>query len=91
MSKRTVQTGGGFVMVWGVCSWRDMGPLIHLDTTLTGDRYKRTPSPLTPTVLRTALQDLWCQLPPSLLLTLIETMPRRVTALLRARWCPIRY
>ncbi|PRD23477.1 UNVERIFIED_CONTAM: hypothetical protein NCL1_46232 [Trichonephila clavipes] len=26
-------------MVWGVCSWRDMGPLIRLDTTLTGDRY----------------------------------------------------
>ena len=25
-------------MVWGVC-WRDMGPLIRLDTTLTGDSY----------------------------------------------------
>ena len=35
----TVQAGGGSVMVWGVCSWRDMGPLIRLDTTLTGDRY----------------------------------------------------
>ncbi|GFX04274.1 transposable element Tcb2 transposase [Trichonephila clavipes] len=27
------------VMVWGVYSWRDMGPLIRLDTTLTGARY----------------------------------------------------
>ncbi|GFV57448.1 transposable element Tcb2 transposase [Trichonephila clavipes] len=36
---RTVQVGGGSVMVWGVCSWRDMGPLIRLDTTLTSDRY----------------------------------------------------
>ncbi|GFW93466.1 uncharacterized protein TNCV_46691 [Trichonephila clavipes] len=26
-------------MVWDVCSWRDMGSLIRLDTTLTGDRY----------------------------------------------------
>ncbi|GBM27770.1 hypothetical protein AVEN_183073-1 [Araneus ventricosus] len=26
-------------MVWDVCSWRDMGPLIRLETTLTGDRY----------------------------------------------------
>ncbi|GBM28288.1 hypothetical protein AVEN_233164-1 [Araneus ventricosus] len=26
-------------MVWNVCSWRDMGPLIRLETTLTGDRY----------------------------------------------------
>ncbi|GBO13889.1 hypothetical protein AVEN_10803-1 [Araneus ventricosus] len=26
-------------MVWDVCSWRDMGPLICLETTLTGDRY----------------------------------------------------
>ncbi|GBM23321.1 hypothetical protein AVEN_97734-1 [Araneus ventricosus] len=28
-------------MVWDVCSWRDMGPLIRLETTLTGDRYLR--------------------------------------------------
>ncbi|GBM02367.1 hypothetical protein AVEN_137759-1 [Araneus ventricosus] len=27
------------VMVWDVCSCRDMGPLIRLETTLTGDRY----------------------------------------------------
>ncbi|GFU26525.1 transposable element Tcb2 transposase [Trichonephila clavipes] len=32
-----VQAGGGSVMVWDVCSWRYMGPLISLDTTLTGD------------------------------------------------------
>ncbi|GFT21117.1 uncharacterized protein TNCV_2582001 [Trichonephila clavipes] len=35
----TVQAGGGSGMVWGMCSWRDMGPLIGLDTTLTGDKY----------------------------------------------------
>ena len=34
----TVQAGGGSVMVCGVCSLRDIGPLIRLDTTLTGDR-----------------------------------------------------
>ncbi|GFW80697.1 transposable element Tcb1 transposase [Trichonephila clavipes] len=32
-----VQAGGGSVMVWVVCSWRDMGLPIRLDTTLTGD------------------------------------------------------
>ncbi|GBM41298.1 hypothetical protein AVEN_202890-1 [Araneus ventricosus] len=26
-------------MVWDVCSWRDMEPLIRLETTLTGGRY----------------------------------------------------
>ncbi|GBM34687.1 hypothetical protein AVEN_191842-1 [Araneus ventricosus] len=26
-------------MVWDVCIWRNMGPLIRLETTLTGDRY----------------------------------------------------
>ncbi|GFX04729.1 transposable element Tcb2 transposase [Trichonephila clavipes] len=36
---QTVQAGGGSMMVRGVCSWRDMGPLICLDTSLTGDRY----------------------------------------------------
>ena len=40
----TVQAGGGSVMVWGVCSWSDMGLLIRLDTTLTGDMYATYPS-----------------------------------------------
>ncbi|GFW20200.1 transposable element Tcb2 transposase [Trichonephila clavipes] len=35
----TVQAGGCSVMVRGVCSWRDRGPVIRLDTTVTGDRY----------------------------------------------------
>ncbi|GFY32291.1 hypothetical protein TNCV_3557991 [Trichonephila clavipes] len=30
---------GGSVMLWGESSWREMGPLIRLDMTLTGDRY----------------------------------------------------
>ncbi|GFU51394.1 transposable element Tcb2 transposase [Trichonephila clavipes] len=33
----TAQAGGGSVMLWGVSSWHDMGPLICLETTLTGD------------------------------------------------------
>ncbi|GFX68746.1 transposable element Tcb2 transposase [Trichonephila clavipes] len=37
----TVEDGGGSVMKWSVCSWRDMRPLIRLDTTLTDDRYIR--------------------------------------------------
>ncbi|GBM16068.1 hypothetical protein AVEN_163113-1 [Araneus ventricosus] len=32
----TIQSGGASVMVWEVYSWRDMGPLIRLETTLTG-------------------------------------------------------
>ncbi|GBO30494.1 hypothetical protein AVEN_216979-1 [Araneus ventricosus] len=35
----TVQSGGASVMVLDVCSWRDMEPLIRLETTLIGDRY----------------------------------------------------
>ncbi|GBM43164.1 hypothetical protein AVEN_128489-1 [Araneus ventricosus] len=35
----TIKSDGASVMVWDVCSWRDMGPLIRLETTLTGDRY----------------------------------------------------
>ncbi|GFV71314.1 transposable element Tcb2 transposase [Trichonephila clavipes] len=35
----TVQAGGGAMMVSGVCSWTDMGPLMRLDTTLSCDRY----------------------------------------------------
>ncbi|GBN25941.1 hypothetical protein AVEN_273342-1 [Araneus ventricosus] len=30
-------------MVWDVWSWRDMGPLIRLETTLTGDRHFHWP------------------------------------------------
>ncbi|GFY11419.1 transposable element tcb2 transposase [Trichonephila clavipes] len=151
-------------MVWGMCSWHDMRPLIRLDTTLIGGRYvsilfdhlypfmsivhsdglgqfqqdnvtphssriatewlqkhssefrhfpwppkspdmnitdriwdaferavqKRSPPPLNPTDLWTALQDLWGgdQLPPALLQTLIESMRSRVVALFRARGGP---
>ncbi|GBN11447.1 hypothetical protein AVEN_222260-1 [Araneus ventricosus] len=35
----TAQSGGTSVMVWGLCSWSKMGPLIHLETALTGDMY----------------------------------------------------
>ncbi|GFS70940.1 transposable element Tcb2 transposase [Trichonephila clavipes] len=52
---------------------------------------KRSPFPLTPTDLWTALQDSCSQLPPAPLQTLIESMPRRVAALLRARGGPTRY
>ncbi|GBN44482.1 hypothetical protein AVEN_200274-1 [Araneus ventricosus] len=52
---------------------------------------KRSPPPRTPMDLLTALQDSWCQLPPALLQTLVESMPRRVAALLRARGGPTRY
>ncbi|GBL95513.1 hypothetical protein AVEN_54117-1 [Araneus ventricosus] len=39
----TIQSGGASVMVWDVCSWRDMGPLIRLEKTLTGDRHFHWP------------------------------------------------
>ncbi|GFY22297.1 transposable element Tcb2 transposase [Trichonephila clavipes] len=162
----TVQADGDSVMVWSVCSGRDMGPLIRLNTTLIGDRYvsilsgqlhqftcplcistdfirihqdnvahhtsgiatewlqeyssefrqfhwppkspdmniighiwnvlqsavqKRSPPFLCPTDLWRALQDLWCQLPPKLFQTLIESMLHRVAARLCARGCPTRY
>ncbi|GBM74573.1 hypothetical protein AVEN_151025-1 [Araneus ventricosus] len=35
----TIQSGGASVMAWDVCSWRDMGSLMRLETTLTGDTY----------------------------------------------------
>ncbi|GBM59773.1 hypothetical protein AVEN_6650-1 [Araneus ventricosus] len=37
-----VQSGGTSVMIWHECSWRDMGSLIRLDTTLIGDRYLKS-------------------------------------------------
>ncbi|GFY01757.1 uncharacterized protein TNCV_1467491 [Trichonephila clavipes] len=86
----TVQSGRGSMMVWSVCSWHDMGPLIHLDTTLTGGRRYLHP-PLTPSDLWTALQDSWCQLPPALLQTLIESIPRPITTLLCLRGGLSRY
>ncbi|GFV74059.1 DDE_3 domain-containing protein [Trichonephila clavipes] len=80
--QRAVEVGGGYMMVWGVSSWCDMQPLIHLDTSVT----EEISTPLTPTDLRTALQDSWCQSPPALLQTLVDSMPLRVATLPRARW-----
>ncbi|GFX03730.1 HTH_Tnp_Tc3_2 domain-containing protein [Trichonephila clavipes] len=50
-----------------------------------GSVMNRSPPLLTPTDLWTALPDAWCQLPPALLQTLLESMPHRVAELLRAR------
>ncbi|GBN06326.1 hypothetical protein AVEN_228790-1 [Araneus ventricosus] len=52
---------------------------------------KRSPPPRTPMDLLTVLQDSWCEKPPVCLQTLVETMPRRVAALLRTRGGPTRY
>ncbi|GBM63607.1 hypothetical protein AVEN_65884-1 [Araneus ventricosus] len=52
---------------------------------------KRSPPPRTPMDLLTALQDSWCEKPSGCLQTLVENMPRRVAALLRARGGPTRY
>ncbi|GBM41579.1 hypothetical protein AVEN_215741-1 [Araneus ventricosus] len=35
----TCQQGLFNMVVWSVCSWRNMGPLIRLEMTLAGDRY----------------------------------------------------
>ncbi|GBL79421.1 hypothetical protein AVEN_203128-1 [Araneus ventricosus] len=52
---------------------------------------KRYPPPRTSMDLLTALQDSWCEKPPGYLQTLVDTMPRRVASLLRARGGPTRY
>ncbi|GBM45006.1 hypothetical protein AVEN_225751-1 [Araneus ventricosus] len=51
----------------------------------------RYPPPLTPMDLWTVLKDEWCELPPSYLQTLVESMPHRVAALLCVRGGPTRY
>ncbi|GFV89515.1 transposable element Tcb2 transposase [Trichonephila clavipes] len=42
MATGAVQAGRGSLRVWGVYSWRDMGLLICLDTTMIGDRYEHS-------------------------------------------------
>ncbi|PRD32933.1 UNVERIFIED_CONTAM: Transposable element Tcb2 transposase [Trichonephila clavipes] len=69
----------------------DRNIIEHILNALQRTVQKRSPSHLTPTDLCTALQDLWCQLPPELLQTIIKSMPRRVTTFLRARQDLIRY
>ncbi|GFQ88115.1 uncharacterized protein TNCT_67901 [Trichonephila clavata] len=36
--QETVQAGGDSLMVWGVCSWHEMRPLIRPDSTMIGQR-----------------------------------------------------
>ena len=35
----TVLAGGGSLMMWDLCRWSNVTPLIRLDTTLTCDRF----------------------------------------------------
>ncbi|GFV00096.1 DDE_3 domain-containing protein [Trichonephila clavipes] len=67
----------------------DMNIIKHILDALQRDVQKRYPPPSTD--LWTALQDLWCPLPPALLQTLIESMSHRVAALLCAGGGPTRY
>ncbi|GBN03275.1 hypothetical protein AVEN_142220-1 [Araneus ventricosus] len=46
---------------------------------------KRSPRSRTPMDLLIALKNSWCQLPPEYFKTLVESMPRHIPALLRAR------
>ncbi|GBN73769.1 hypothetical protein AVEN_204609-1 [Araneus ventricosus] len=69
----------------------EMNIIDDIRDALLHDVEKRSPPPGTPMDLLTSLQDPWCEKPPGCLQTLVETMPRRVTALLRARRGPTRY
>ncbi|GFU36868.1 hypothetical protein TNCV_3580761 [Trichonephila clavipes] len=51
---------------------KNKGLFSTIKDSLQGAVQKRSPPPLTPTNLWTALQDSWCQLPPELLQTLID-------------------
>ncbi|GFS90244.1 transposable element Tcb2 transposase [Trichonephila clavipes] len=95
----TVQAGGGFVMehssefrhfLWPPKS-PDMNIIEYIWDAFQRAVQKRSPPPLIPTDLWTALQYSWCQLPPELINTLIESIPRRVVTLLCARGSPTRY
>ncbi|GBM03050.1 hypothetical protein AVEN_14561-1 [Araneus ventricosus] len=100
----TVQSGRASVMVMSLCIGLDMGPLIRPVTSLTDmniiesiwdafqrDVQERSSPPRTPMDFWTLLQDSWCELPPGYFQTLVEIMPRRIAALLRARGDPTRY
>ncbi|GBN93072.1 hypothetical protein AVEN_94016-1 [Araneus ventricosus] len=50
----------------------------------------RSPIPRTPMDSWTVLEDKWCELSPRYILTLVESMPHRVAALLYVRGDPTR-
>jgi hypothetical protein len=156
----TVQAGGGSILVWGVFTWLQLGPLVHLNASLTGDRYvtllddhlqlfmnvmtpttmgnapcnragvvqylfeehsgefrrmvwpprspdmnpikhlwdvvERTirthnPAPTNTRELWAAIQTAWLNVSPEVFRPLVESMPRRVAALCRARRGHTRY
>ena len=161
----TVQAGGGSILVWGVFTWHELGPLVHLNTSLTGDRYvtllgdhlqpfmdfmyphndgifqqdnapchragvvqnwfeehsgefrrmvwpprspdmnpikhlwdvversihTQNPAPTNTRELWAAIQTAWLNISPEVFRPLVESMPRRVAALRRARGGPTRY
>ena len=69
----------------------DMNIIEHVCDALQRAVQMRSPPPRTPVELWTALQDSWCAMPPGYVQTLVESMPRRAEALLRARGGRTRY
>jgi hypothetical protein len=68
-----------------------MNIIEHIWDALQHANLKRSPTPHTLVDSWTALQDAWCQFPPTLFQTLVDSMPRPVVALVHGHGGPTRY
>ncbi|GBN06603.1 hypothetical protein AVEN_7475-1 [Araneus ventricosus] len=81
----TVQEHGGSIIVW------DLNPIEHLWDVLEKGVKAHHTTPATLTELWTVLADVWQAIPVERFRKLVESMPRSVAAVIKARGGPTRY
>ncbi|GBO01946.1 hypothetical protein AVEN_141646-1 [Araneus ventricosus] len=87
----TVQSGGASVMVWSLCSWGEMGPLIRLETALTACCSEEISTTSHSYGFEKCPAGSMGELSPGYLQTSVESIPHRVAALLCVREGPTQY
>ncbi|GFW86545.1 uncharacterized protein TNCV_4333291 [Trichonephila clavipes] len=87
-----VQGHGGSIMDWGVFSWHCLGSwYVYQPPTMQFGMTGHHTAPTNLTELWTALVNIWQVIPVDRFQKLVESMPRRVAAVIKARGGPTRY
>ncbi len=87
----TVHAGGGGVMVWGIFSWHTLGHLVPIEHRLSATSYLIYVQPTNLQQLRDAIMSIWTKISEECFQHLVESMTRRIKAVLKTKGGPTRY
>ncbi|KAG2070375.1 hypothetical protein BDR04DRAFT_1018812, partial [Suillus decipiens] len=81
----TVKFGGGSLMMWGCMTWEGVGYAAKIDGHLKRRLVEHEHPPKGMEELWRRIEDEWNKIPAEVCQKLIESMPRRIEAVIKAR------